>query len=258
MKKIVFLISAVILITISGLAQEGIHYGIFLGGSVNWMAVDSKLYYDDSEVNTIMISGDNYEVSYLTVNDAHVKPNYGFTIGGIFEYRATKRLGLQFELLYNKTGYILTGNVRKKNIGDDEYVTYAYKSNTKMDNVSASVMARVFVFNQLMSIDLGVQPSYCFRMIKETERGINHKSVVYTSDTEYAPFNLNAIGGVTVNVFENVFVSARFTMGFMDLIKQKTPYLESGVDADDDIHFTYNDAESKVRSVLITVGFRIK
>ena len=61
MKKIIFLISAVILMTISGLAQEGIHYGIFLGGSVNWMAVDSKLYYDDSEVNTIMISGDNYE-----------------------------------------------------------------------------------------------------------------------------------------------------------------------------------------------------
>ena len=222
------------------------------------MNIGDNLYYDDSEVNTVMISEDNYSVSYLTVNDPTVKPNAGFVIGGIFEYEANKKFGLQLEVFYNQSGYKLTGSVSKKNIEDDDYVTYNYKANTRMSNISAAIFAKLYLFDHLMSIDLGVQPSYCFRMIKETERGINHKSVVYESDKEFNPFSLNAIGGVTFNIFDNIFVSARYSMGFMNLIKQKTPYLQGGVDGSDDILFTYDDAVSKTQSVLLTVGFKIK
>lgn len=258
MKRILFTIAAVIVLSVSGLAQESLHYGVFLGGSVNWMKIGDNLFYDDSEVNTVMISEGNYEVSYLTVNDAKVAPNFGFVIGGMFEYQASNRVGLQLELFYNQSGYKLTGNVRKKNIEDDEYVTYGYKANTRMSNVSAAIMAKVYFFDQLMSLDLGVQPSFCFRMIKEAERGINHKSVVYNSDSEFDPLSINALGGVTFNFFDNIFVSARFSFGFMDLIRQKTPYLESGVDADDQIHYNYDDAVSQTRSVLLTVGYKIR
>lgn len=258
MKKIALLISAVILLSVSGLAQEGVHYGVFLGGSVNWMNIGNNLYYDDSEVNTVTLPGGGYEVSYLTVNNAMVNPNYGFTIGGMFEYEANDWFGAQFDLLFNQYGYALEGQVSKKNIGDDEFITYKYNSSTMLSNFSAAIMAKFYFFEKQMSVDLGVQPSFCIRMIKETERGIIHKSVVYDSDKEFNPLNISGIAGITVNMLDNLFCTVRYNMGFMDLIKAKTPYLPSGVNEGDDILYKYDSATSKTHSVVITVGYKIK
>lgn len=259
MKKILLLISAVIMMSVSGLAQGEIHYGIFVGASGNWMNVDSKLYYDDSQVYTEMISETECEVSYLTVNDAKVKPNFGLVLGGLFEYKATKMFGLQFELMYNKYGYKLEGNVQQPNLTDEDYTTYSYKANTSMDNFSAALFAKLYFLDDHLSVDLGVRPSFCFRMTKATERGINHKTVVYDSDKEFSPFSVSAIGGVTYNFLGNIFVSARYSLSFMDVIKAKTPYIGSGVEADpNEILYKYEDAKSRASSISLTVGYRIR
>lgn len=242
-------------------AQEKTHLGIYLGGSINWMNIDKSLYYDDSEpfthTNTSTTHDTTYMVSYLTVNGAEVRPNCNIVIGGFFEYQIDNLLGLQFELLFNQQGYKLKGTVDQPNIADDSFETYNYTANTKMSNISAAVMVKIHALKNRFSVDLGVQPSYCFRMIKETERGILQKSVIYDNNSEFKPLNINALCGLTSYLGDNFFVSARFSYGLTNVINKKTPYIITEDNAaNPTIKYSYKDAKSATNSVILTIGYR--
>ena len=243
-------------------AQEKIHYGIYLGGNINWMNIDKSLYYDDSEPFTQMhsVAGDTtFSVSYLAVNGAEVKPNGNFVIGGLFEYQIDDLLSLQFELLFNQQGYKLKGTVDQPNIGDSGSTTYNYTANTKMSSISAAVMVKVNALKNILSIDLGVQPGFCFKMIKETERGISHKSVIYDSGNEFNPLNISLLGGITGYIGDNLFVAARYCFGLTDIIKGKTPFLLSEEDNPiPTIKYRYSDAKSTTNSIMLSIGYKFK
>lgn len=255
MKKIILLLSVVISLSISALAQE-MHYGVYAGGSVNMMNIGHEFFYDDSEVSTIVKPGEIYEMTYLPVNDAKIHPNGGFTIGGLFEYQVNDFFGLQVELLFNQYGYKMTGKVEQHDLTDDDVQVYDYTASMKMSDFSGAVIAKLHVIKQL-SIDLGVQPSYCFRNIKDTKRGISHKTVIYTANKDFNPLNLTALGGLTYYFYETLFLSARYVYGFKDILKTRTPYLPEGSHNSDDMEFHYADAPSKASSVIFTIGFRM-
>ena len=254
-KKLAFLVCLLAIFGLKLSAQEETHWGIFFGGSVNMMNIDKSFYYDDSEVDTRKLIGidTTYIVSYMPVNGASVKPNGGFVIGGFFEYKASEMVGLHFELLYNQYGYKLTGTVDKYNIGDENFVTYDYSSNLKMSNFSAALLVKIHALD-FLSVDLGVQPSYCFRMIKESKRGIENRSTNYDSKNDYNPLNFSATGGLT-GYWGDVFISARYTLGFTDVLKVKHPY---HLNDNNEIKYNYSDAKSTTSSVQLTVGYRIK
>ena len=235
-------------------------YGLFAGGSINTMNIDKSLYHDDSEPNTVM--GYNhahdtiYTVSYLPVDGATVKPNGSILFGGFFEYMASNMVGLQFELLYNQYGYKLKGTVDQKNIADDQVNTYDYESNLKMSNFAAAVLVKIQPV-RYFSIDLGVQPSYCFKMTKETQKGPFHKNHVYDSKNEYNTLNVGATGGFTA-YWGDVFFAARYTLGLVDVLQLKEPYNDTSEGGAGVIKYLYDDVRSKTSSVQLTVGYRIR
>ena len=259
-KKLAFIILLMTVFSMTLSAQIK-RYGLFFGGSINTMNIDKSLYYDDSEPNTVMGYNHNtqdttYTVSYLPVDGASVKPNGSVLFGGFFEYMTIDMVGLQFELLYNQYGYKLKGTVDQKNIADDEVMTYNYESNLKMSNITAAILVRIHPIKYL-SVDLGVQPSYCFRMTKETHKGPFHKNHVYDSKTEYSPLNVGATGGFTA-YWGDVFFSARYTLCFVDVLQKKTPYNDTSEGGDGVIKYTYDDVKSSTSSVQLTVGYRIR
>ena len=255
MKRLIFSICVVILFSISALAQNEIHYGVYAGGSIDMMKISDKFYYDDSEINTVL-TPNGYEMSYLTVNDAKIHPNGGFTIGGLFEYQIDEAFSFQFELLFNQYGYKMTGNVVTKDLADNDTQTYDYTASMKMSDLSGALIGKIHFINKL-SLDFGVQPSYCFRMIKDTKRGISHKTVVYTSNKDYNPLNLTVLGGVTYYFFDNLFLSARYVYGFSDILKTRSPYLPAGSTSSDEMEMHYSEASSKASSVIFTLGVRM-
>lgn len=258
-KKIALIIC---LMTIFGMklsAQNDSHYGLYLGMSINNMNIDSRLYYDDSQVNTTytVFNGDTtYMAKYLPIDGAKVSPNARFVIGGFYEYEITNTIGLQFHLLYNEYGYKISGTIDQKDIADDNINTYNYSANTKMSNISAALLLKINVLREVLSVECGVQPSYCFRMIKETEYAIIHKSNVYESNKEFNTLNLCGSVGLTYNMFDNLFVSMRLNIGCLDVLKTKEPFITK--DDPYNIKYTYSDVKSKTNSLLLTVGYKIK
>ena len=257
-KRLAILICLLAIFGLKLTAQEEGHFGIFFGGSLNMMNIDNKFYYDDSEPFTTLNPVDTTvsSVYYLKVKDASVKPDFGFLIGGFYEYQISEMVKIHFEVLVNQTGYKMTGNVTQNNLFDNDSTTYSYKSNLKSTNVGASLIVKIQPVEYL-SVDLGVQPTYCFRMIKETERAIYHKTTVYNGDKEYNPLNVSALGGIT-GYWGDFYLSARYTLGFLDILKVKTPYYQQHSEDNDEIKYLYKDAKSTTSSVQLTVGYRIK
>lgn len=256
MKKLILLFCIVITLSINVLAQGEMHYGVYAGGSVNMMNIGKEFYYDDSEINTVVKPNGGFEMSYLPVENAKVHPNGGFTIAGLFEYRVNDFFGLQFELIFNQFGYKMTGQVEQKDLTDDNVQVYDYTASMKMSDFSGALIGKIYVVKSL-SVDLGVMPCYCFRNIKDTKRGISHKTVVYTANKDYNPLNLTALCGVTYYFFDTLFLSARYVYGFSDVLKTRHPYLPEGSVTSDDMQLHYSDASSKASSVVFTLGFKM-
>ncbi|MBR6091508.1 MAG: PorT family protein [Bacteroidales bacterium] len=256
MKKLLISVGIAMLFSINVLAQE-IHYGVYAGGSVNMMNIGSEFYYDDSEVYTTAMPDETYTMSYLPVTNAKIHPNGGFTLGGLFEYKANDFFSLQFELIFNQYGYKMTGTVEQHDLTDDQVQVYDYTANLKMSDFSGALMAKLYVVNNLLTIDLGVMPSFCFRDIKDTKRGISHKTVVYHANKDYNPLNFSALGGLTFYFFDTLFLSARYVYGFTDVLKTRHPYLPQGSTDSQEMELHYNDASSKASSVVFTLGFRM-
>lgn len=255
-KKLAFIALLLMSFSMTLSAQNDMHFGIFTGGSINMMNINKSLYYDDDQPITIFNAANNSveSVYYLTVNDAKVKANGGFILGGLFEYKIDKMIGLQFELLYNQYGYNIKGSVDVKNHSDNNYVTYDYDANMKLSNFTAAVLMKIYACDYL-SIDLGAQPSYCFRATKEGKRGIEQFTIAY-KDNEYNALNVSLTGGVT-GYYDNFFLSARYSIGCVDVLKAKSPYYNNTTNQEDnEIKYTYKDVKSTTSSIQFTIGYR--
>ena len=257
-RKLTFIIC---LLTVFGMklsAQDIQNYGFYLGGSVNWMNIDKSLYYDDSEPFTRLNPSDTTIMSayYLPVKDGVVKPNTGFVFGGFYEYFFSDMIGLQVDLLINQYGYKLSGEVTQRNLLSNDSTTYSYKSNLKTTNIGAAVLLKIHPAD-FISIDLGVHPTFCFRIIKDAERGVNHKSYEYKIKDEYNPLSVSAVLGTTAYLGD-FFFSLRYTLGFTNLLKYKKPYVSYSNEYESSIKYIYSDAKSTASSVMLTVGFRIR
>ena len=252
-KKLTLLVCLLSLFGLKMMAQGDTHYGIYIGLSGNNAKLSNSFYYDDSEAETRINNGDT-TVRYLPVDGASVKPNASFVIGGFYEFEINKVVGLQFHALYNQYGYSLEGTVDQQNIGDNDFVTYDYKANMKMSNISAAILLKFNVVAEDLSVEVGVQPSYCFKMVKETERGISHKSVVYDSKNDYKALNVCGSVGLTWYYYDCFFLSARLNVGLIDVLKVREPYFDSS--DPNTIKYKYSDGESKTNSLLVTVGYR--
>lgn len=239
-------------------AQDYQNYGLYIGGSVNWMNIDKSLYYDDSEAFTKLNPSDTTMVSayYLQVKDGVVKPNAGFVFGGFYEYQISDMLGLQFDLLINQYGYKLNGKVTQRNIFDNDSTTYNYKSSLKTTNIGAAVLLKIHPI-EYVSIDLGVHPTYCFRIIKDAQRDINRKTYTYKPKEEYNPLSVSAVIGATAYLGD-FFFSVRYTLGFTNILKSKHPVLAYDNEQTSSVEYNYEDVKSTANSVMCTVGFRIR
>lgn len=258
-KKIAFLLCVIGLLGLKLSAQDNNHFGVFAGGSINMMKIDQSLYYDDSKLSTSMIINPSthdttYITAFLPIDNASVKPNGGFMLGGFYEYKADENFALQFELLYNQHGYSIKGTVDKKNMSDDNYITNDYSASMKLSNFSATLLLKIYATDYI-SIDLGAQPSYCFRAIKSGKCGIEQFSTVY-KDKEYNSLNFSAIGGVT-GYWKNFFLTARYSFGFINVLNAKKPVILN--DNPNEILYTYtNNLKSKTSSVQLTIGYKFK
>ena len=255
-RKLALLIGILALFATKMSAQTDSHYGLFLGGSVNWMKIDKSLYVDDSEAFTTLNMSDTTMVSayFLNVKNAYVSPNTGFAFGGLYEFKINELIGIQAELFINQYGYKLHGEVTQKDILDNDSTTYSYKSSLKTTNISAALLLK-FYPSEFVSVDLGVQPAYSFKMIKDIERGIDHKTHSYNSKEEYNPLNVSASLGATIYL-NDFFISLRYTMGFTNILKAKRPYYLNTGDNGGSIEYRYTDATSKIQSASVTFGFR--
>ncbi|MGN0033163.1 MAG: outer membrane beta-barrel protein [Candidatus Limimorpha sp.] len=267
MRKLLLSLSLIITLVANAFAQDGNHYGIYIGAGINNMRIDSRMFVDDSQpytINDITITADSNiinktSVAYLPIENAKMRVNAGFVLGGYYEYMVSDMLGLKFDLLYNGNGYSLKGDITKKDIIDTtQFYVYNYSSTTKASNISASVMASLHFLKDRMTVELGVQPSYCIQIIKEAEWTLNksriNKSTIYEKTKEYNPFNFAIVGGVSGSITEHLFVSARYCFGMVDIFKSKTPYLSD----EGNIKYLYDEAKSKTNSLLITLGYKIK
>lgn len=267
MKKLLLSLSLIITLVANIFAQDNNRYGIYFGAGINNMRIDSRMFVDDSQpytINEITITADSNiinktNVAYLPIENARKKANTNIVIGGYYEYRFNDLLGLRFDLLYNGGGYSLKGDITKRDIIDTiQYFVYNYSASTKASNISASVMASLHVLNDKMTVELGVQPSYCIQIIKEAEWTLNksriNKSTIYEKTKEYNPFNFAIVGGLTGYITEHIFVSARYSLGMVDIFNAKNPYLSN----EGKIKYLYDDVDSKTNSLLITLGYRFK
>ena len=80
---------------------------------------------------------------------------------------------------------------------------------------------------------------------------------VYDSKNEYNTLNVGATGGFTA-YWGDVFFSARYTLGLVDVLQLKTPYNDTSEGGEGVIKYTYDDVKSSTSSVQLTVGYRIR
>ena len=265
MKKTVLFIGLLLAFACNANAQEKRNYGFYLGCGINWMSLDKSFFYDDSEVDvksevihqhnpdTLIVN--TISAQYLDVKDAKMSAAPSFMIGGFFEYQATNFFGLQFELMYNQYGYRLKGYVEREE-SDGDITKYDYKSTTKLNNISAAVLLKFHLLKDHLNIDFGVQPSLCLRNVKDAQRAINFKEIYYTPDTDFKPFNVSLVGGVTSCIGEHIFIGARYNYGLIDILFAKNAYLNKDTDGTKTIKYSYSSAKSKTSSIQITVGYK--
>lgn len=255
MKRILALLACIMTVFGMKLSAQETRYGIYIGGSANNITVGKDFYYDDSEVvtKTSIHNGDTvYSASYRAINGAKVTPNAGLVIGGFMEYEINYLFGLQVHLLYNRYGYDLDGSINKQNMTDSDFTEYKYSSSLKMSNISAAFLFKINVFRKNMSVELGVQPSYCVKMTKDVEIGPLHKSLNYDSKNDYSAFNVCGSAGLTWYFLEDIFVSLRLNYGLINVLKTREPY----IDTENQVKFLYSDSKSTTNAVYITAGYK--
>lgn len=253
-KRLALLVCFLTVLGIRIQAQEQYAFGFYLGANAYGMNITNSLYYDDSEPFTIYDNETNVvkEVKYLEIKDASVSANIGAVVGGFFEYRFNDYLGVQFDMMFNQTGYYIKGNVDQISITDT--TNYNYKGTLKASNLNIGVTAKVHLINDHLTLDAGILPSICYKLTKESQRGIDKSTVTY-ENSEYNAFGCSALFGFTVFFYDVMYAGLHYNLGFTNLLKTKTPYYNSETDA---ISYNYANTKSTSSSLQLTIGVRIK
>lgn len=244
MKK--YITVTICLLTLFGMslsAQNKSHFGLYFGLGANNMDLDNAFYYDDSKIY-LKPDGTSY---YMEVSNTSAKANAELIFGGFYEYDMNSFVNLQCDLLYCQYGYQIDGILA--------FGGYPLRcaAVTHMHNINLALMMK-FLPVKFMSVDLGIQPSYCWKMVKETNRaGGDRVRHVYDGREEYNPLNFSAKGGLTF-YFKSLFLSVDYVLGLVDVLKVKTPIMDMETGA---VEYKYTGATSKTNSIQITIGFRI-
>lgn len=253
-KKLALLVCFLTVLGIRLQAQdEQYAFGMYIGGNVHNMNIGNDFYYDDER--PIPINDEQsivQDYGYLKINDPSVSANIGGVLGAFFEYRFNEYFGVQFDLLYNRTGYYIKGNVDQKNVTDT--TNFNYKATMKANNLQFGATAKLHLLNDHLSVDLGVLPTYCFKLSKDIQRGTVKSTIAYTNK-EYNAFGCNAIFGVSGYFGEVFYVGLHYNLGFTNVLKTKIPYLDETANA---VAYKYDNATSKASSLQLTLGIRIK
>lgn len=240
-RKQTFIVLLLMLFGMTLSAQDKSHFGLYFGMSVNNMNLDKSLFYDDTR-----LFANNEGAYYKTVEETPAKDDAELMFGGFYNYDINKYFVLQIDLFYCQYGYRIDGIV-------DWGFPVRCAATTQMHNINTALMLMVKPV-KFVSVDLGVQPSYCWKMTKVTNVGQDTFRHVYSRNDEYKPFNFCAKGGLTLYL-KSIFVSAHYALGLVDLLKVKTPYVDQ---VNGTTVFKYTSAESKTSSIQITIGYRIK
>ena len=253
-KKLALLVCFLTVLGIRIQAQEYTPIvGFYIGGNFHNVGITKALYYDDSEPIALTNPETNAVTGYMyrEIKNPSVSVGAGLVVGAFYEYMFNDFLGVQAELLGCKNGYHISGNVTQPNTSDT--TTYKYYGNVKAISIDLACLLKIHLIEDRLNIDLGVQPSYCLRLTKETKIDQHQSVISYTTD-EYSPFNCSAIIGATVFVYDNIFVSARYNFGFIDLLKAKEPYYDEAAEA---VAYKYTNTPSATRSLTFSIGYKI-
>lgn len=140
---------AIIFIVCQGIKAQEFHYGIIAGPTFNRMTLDTEYHINlDEERNPL----------YL-----------GFKIG-IFGENKFKMLGVQYELSYDQLGSRMQW---------DEEIFNTPIMQTKeffFQRISLDLLGKIYILNDYLSIDFGVEPTYIISATKDEDITIDNRS----------------------------------------------------------------------------------
>ena len=137
-----------------------------------------------------------------------------FHFGALLELKVFENFSLQPELLYSSQG----AKVNDDNIKD---INFNY--------VTVPVLAKFYLISDRLSVEAGPQFSFLIDdNLKEAFGGIGD-----TFETE--SFDFAAVGGLGLNITDNIFAQARYVVGLTEASK---------------------DAEVKNRVIQVSLGYR--
>jgi opacity protein-like surface antigen len=113
----------------------------------------------------------------------------GFHAGAVAEVKLFQNFSLQPELLYTSQGADVKG------IGD-----------FNLDYVSVPVLAKFYLISEKLSLEVGPQFSF---LVDEAKESFDNKS-----------FDFAAAGGLGLNITDNFFAQARYTIGLSEVSKE--------------------------------------
>ncbi|THD31249.1 MAG: PorT family protein [Flavobacterium johnsoniae] len=113
----------------------------------------------------------------------------GFHAGAVAEVKLFQNFSLQPELLYTSQGADVKG------FGD-----------FNLDYVSVPVLAKFYLISEKLSLEVGPQFSF---LIDEAKNEFENKS-----------FDFAAAGGLGLNITDNFFAQARYTIGLSEVSKE--------------------------------------
>ncbi|MBD3582772.1 porin family protein [Flavobacterium selenitireducens] len=119
-----------------------------------------------------------------------------FHAGVLLQIKPFENLAIQPEVLYSSQGADVEG------VGD-----------FNLDYISVPIMARFFVVSDRLSIDVGPQFSF---LVDDAELVFDEVS----GDADSESFDFAAAGGVTLNIYEGLFVSGRYSIGLTEASKE--------------------------------------
>ncbi len=198
MKKYL-LFFAIIFIVCQGIKAQEFHYGIIAGPTFNRMTLDTEYHINlDKERNPL----------YL-----------GFKIG-VFGENKFNIFGMQYELSYDQLG---------SRVQWDEEILNTSIMQTKeffFQRISLDILGKLYILNDYLSIDLGVEPSYIISAMKHEDITIDNRSdknkTTLKKGDDYSPFNIAVGGGICTYISQNITLSLRYMLELTNTLQKET------------------------------------
>ena len=234
--KFLFLLSLAMMMVAGSANAQKTHFGIKASATFNNIITDSITY---SASDTSFFGTDQNPLQF------------GFNVGAFAEYMLSDKFGVSVEVLYARQG--------RKEINE----TDIYKSTTNIttNNINLPIMLKLYLTERL-AVEIGPQFNYCFggninvktsftdELLTDQESNFTFKEIEddfseVVSDYKYwNRFGVGAALGFSYNFNFGLFVGARYTLGFTNLLNSIN---------DED---KQESMDSKNSVISISAGFR--